>query len=172
MPAQGFDELFEWFDATSHRSVAPVFQVLPGMLGALVFPEHIEGFLDAVRPHRLEIIGQEVLESGPLPNGQVLRALEETIARFAQDRIVALVVKSLGFLTAGFIHRFIEFLDDVKPIQDVQGKGEHFSDDFEVVRPHVRAGNGDGGTSLGTEKFEPCCQGAFLASLDDAQKAS
>jgi hypothetical protein len=48
VPTQGFDEFLERLDATTHRPVAPVVQVLPGVPRAVVFPKHVEGFLDAI----------------------------------------------------------------------------------------------------------------------------
>ena len=137
-----------------------------------VFPEHVKGFLEAVRPYGLEIIGEHVVEPGPLSHGEIFRSLQKAVARFVEDWIVALVVESLGFLAAGFIHGFIEFFHDVEAIQDVQSQREHLFDDVEIGFPHVRADDGDGGAAFRSQGVEPFCQGAFPTVPDNADEAS
>ena len=119
MTAQGFDEFLERLDATTHRSVTPVVQdcLAPGVL--FIFPEHVECFLDAVGPDGFQIVGEQVVEPGPLPHGEILGTLQETIARLAQHRIVSFGVEPLGFLAACLVDGFVEFFHDVEPVENV-----------------------------------------------------
>lgn len=172
MTAQGFDEFFKRLDATTHRSVTPVVQVLPGVPRAVVFPEYIECFLDAVSPDGFQIVGEQVVESGPLPHGEILGTLQKAIARLAQHRIVSFGVEPLGFLAACLVDGFVEFFHNVEPVENVERGGEHSLDDFQIGLPHVGADDGDGGTALGAKLLEPAGQGTFLAVLDDADEAS
>ena len=140
------------------------------MPGAVVFPKHVKGFLDAVSSDSLEIVGENVLESGSLCHGEILGAFEKTIARLTQHRIISLSVEPFGFLTASFVDGFVEFFDDVKSVQNVECHRQHLLDDFQIGFPHIRADDGNCGTAFYAKLFEPTGEGTFLAVFDDADE--
>src|SRR6266446_10593287 len=48
MPAEHTHEFLEWFQPRTHGRAHPFLQVIPGPLGLLILPEHLESLFEVV----------------------------------------------------------------------------------------------------------------------------
>ena len=70
---------------------------------------------------------------------------EQQPTGFPEDRGAALAFHPAGFLGTDVVQCLVHIGDDVKAVEDMQGLGAVFADEFQIGFPHVGADEGDFG---------------------------
>ncbi len=107
-----------------------------------------------------------------MPDGEVAGTFQETKARFPKDGFVAFGGELFYFLAADFIDGFVELLDDVEAVEDVERGGQHGGDDVEIGLPHVGADDLDLRATFRTQGCEKTGERCGVAIFDDTEEAT
>jgi hypothetical protein len=160
MAAEHARHLLHRLDAGEHGLVAPRCQEFGGPGGRLVFPELLEVFFEQVGADGLQVEAEQIPQAEPLVPGEVRFSFEKTPAGFLQEGFMPSSSHLPGFGGAHFIQGFVQFGDDVKPVQDVQRLGALLTNHVEVRLPHVGTDKLDFGRKFrsdhGEEPLEGC----------------
>ena len=136
--AYRLNESLDWFELRTGGSIAPLFQIPSSPIRTAISPQHLEGFLEQVGFHALEVVLDDLVESCLLCVGEVFGILCETVLGVLEHLLVALASHPSGFTSADLIKSFVEIGHDVEAIEDVAGLRNLLGDHFQVRLPHVR----------------------------------
>lgn len=170
--ADRLHELLDRFELGSGGSVTPLFQVPSCPVGTGVGPEHLEGFLEQVGLHTLEVILHDRVQPGLLSIGEIFGIFGETIFGVLEHFLVALAFHSSGFSSPNLIEGFVEVGDNVETVENVAGLRNLPGDHFQVRLPHVRANVADPGAPLRADHTEEAQQRTYIAFLCDMEQPS
>jgi len=125
-------DLLHGFDPGSHSLAAPLVEELAGPGGRTIFPELLKGFLEKVGTDGLEVVAEEIAQLEVLVGAEILAAAEQWPTGFPEDRGAALAFHPAGFLGTDVVQCLVHIGDDVKAVEDMQGLGAVFADEFQI----------------------------------------
>jgi len=165
-------ELLDGVELRAHRPEAPLAQVPANPMGAAVAPQRLEGFLEQVGAHALEVVLHDILELGSLLVGEVFGALREAVLGVLEHALVAVGLEPPGLGRADLAERLVEVGDNVEAVQEVKGMRQLLGDHLEVGLPHVRADVADARGAVRAEHAEEAQQGLDGAPGGDVKPAA
>jgi hypothetical protein len=104
-----------------------------------MFPELLKGFLEKVGTDGLEVVAEEIAQLEVLVGAEILAAAEQWPTGFPEDRGAALAFHPAGFLGTDVVQCLVHIGDDVKAVEDMQGLGAVFADEFQIGSPTCRS---------------------------------
>src|ERR1700682_3094705 len=89
--AQRAGDLLHRFDAGSHGLLAPEVQEHTGPSGRVIFPEMLRIFFEEIGADSLQVVAEQIAQAVLLLGGEILFTLQNTPARFLQQRLVGVL---------------------------------------------------------------------------------
>ena len=169
--AQGAGDFFEWFETAASDFHAPGIQELCRPSWGKVGPEVLEGFDQKEGSQGAQARALDLAHPAALGRGPVGAFFEEGPAHFLEQGIETGLDAGAGFFTPDVIDGFVELLDDVKAVQDMQGLGQEVSCTVEVGLPHVGAKEADALAEVFTHDLEEEIDGGLGAVVADPEEA-
>src|SRR5271169_3671469 len=135
--AQCASDLLQRFDTAAHSLLAPEVQEHSRPARRVVRPELLKVFFEEIGADSLQVVAEEIAEADLLLRSEIFPALEYAPARLRQKRRVTVLSHPSRFGGADLVEGLVQFGDDVKAIENVEGLGAFCADHIQVGLPHV-----------------------------------
>ena len=152
--AQHLGHLFHRWETGAHGPGTPVVEELARPGRRVILPEPLKILFEQVGPDRLEVAGEQILQSIHLVVGEVLRPLQQAPAAPGQDRFLSLGPEGPGLLGPDVVDGFIHMSHHMESVENIDRARGSFRDALQVWPPHVTADEPQPLASLRPEPVE------------------
>jgi hypothetical protein len=157
-----------------HRYLTLVYQIDSGCRRLLFVGKGrnesaLKGFPQKVALHGFHVVLEQFAEFRQLLGRLILLVLQENPSGVLEKGLITILLHLARLLAAGMVDRLIEFLHDVKAIQDIERIRRHLGNHIEIGLPHVRTDGFQRRAACLTQAFEKAFQGAFVPALSDKE---